>query len=139
MYINHISISILTVWACFSSMHDLFCFNYCLLFASLRRVNRSECPDIWNQAGPLWILASLLINSMALFRLFLWISDFLSRHKYNYTAHLTEFFYQLNKMITALSKGTGILEMIYDTYYCYCCWLLHNDWGKKKEWPSVKV
>ena len=53
MYINHISISILTVWACFSSMHDLFYFNYCLLFASLRRVNRSECPDIWNQAGPL--------------------------------------------------------------------------------------
>ena len=137
MYINHISI--LMVWVCFSYMHDLFYFNYCLLFAFLRRVNRSECPDIWNQAGLVWILASLLINSMALFRLFLWISDFLSGHKYNYTAHLIEFFYQLNKMIKALSKGTGIHQGNDIWYLLLLLLLTITPWLEKKKKQGMTI
>ena len=127
------------VWVCFSYMHDLFYFNYCLLFAFLRRVNRSECPDIWNQAGLVWILASLLINSMALFRLFLWISDFLSGHKYNYTAHLIEFFYQLNKMIKALSKGTGIHQGNDIWYLLLLLLLTITPWLEKKKKQGMTI
>ena len=75
-----------------------------------------------------------LINSMVLFRLFLWISDFLSGHNYNYTAHLIEFFsYQLNKMIKVLSKGTGIHQGNDIWYLLLLLLLTITPWLKKKK------